>query len=288
MKYPSTTPTPPSQPGTRPRRRSERPKPPIAAKVNNRKRRDAAKAVKAEVREGAINQATVRQGALLAAMDKTFKRYIENLGPREELLASLALVEDAKPRWTKFLEAAVAHPKLSLVVLAKRNGISMPEFNDFVRKRRYQEALDILTSGAARVAPDIVEDAKSRVAICEACDGMGVRIAGPLVQPVDVGDTENPMTVCPVCRGEGTVMEPGDAEARKMVMTASGIIKNGGGVNINNNVQTVGGGFGLGAMVRSVEMMMGKQLEQGREPLKLTGDGIIDAEPVDATSAAGE
>ena len=77
----------------------------------------------------------------------------------------------------------------------------------------------------ARHLPEIMEqtalDAKSQVADCPKCKGMG-QIDGK-------GGVQD----CPACAGKGTTYIMGDAERLKLVFETFGLSGKGGGVNVN-------------------------------------------------------
>ena len=176
--------------------------------------------------------------------DAVYGAYLKELDPRNNGDVQMALASSGDVRFQTFLDRLQnpQYKKASLQSIAKACNIDLLEFNQWWTKAATQAAIGRAQMGSLKLAEDLVEDAKSIFSTCERCDGM-TWVSAPAGLPDETpgyrlisGKGKDEMWVrdCPAC-SDGRVRRPGDTHARDKVLEMSGLIKKGGGVNVNVN-----------------------------------------------------
>lgn len=177
--------------------------------------------------------------------DTPYNSYLLELDPKGKSGRSkalqYALASASDRRFNEFL-SKLYEPRYathSLAAIAKSCDISLMEFAEFWQKAQTQRALAIAQDGLAAITGEVVDDARSKDAVCERCDGLRWVYASEDL-PEDtpgfrqIGDKW--VRTCPACEGSGRQVKPGDREAQKMVFEMTGMIsKKGPSVRLVQN-----------------------------------------------------
>jgi hypothetical protein len=175
--------------------------------------------------------------------DKVYKAYLDKLDPRNNESLQLALATSGDKRFVEFLQrlSMGQYKRVSLPSIAKACNIDLKDFSDWWNRASSQAAIAIAQQRSVDIAAHMAEDAMSIESVCERCDGL-MFVAAPEGLPLETpgyrqmqsdGETVWVRT-CPACN-KGKVRRPGDAHARDRVLEMGGLLKRGGGVNVNMN-----------------------------------------------------
>ena len=145
----------------------------------------------------------------------------------------VALCNNGSRRALNFL-AALMNPKYKesdIPRLAEKYGIGYGELMAIWRNDRLAEAVANLFDAAPTIAAHTARDAESTRTCCPRCDGSGrMKITR---------DDETSWVDCVSCDGTGAIRKIGDKDSRRFVFEGTGIVKTGGGVNVNINASAV-------------------------------------------------
>ena len=180
--------------------------------------------------------------------DLTYGAYMDKLNPRGNQHVQMALATSSDPRFREFLDRIQTkrYKRMALQTIAKACGIDLKEFSEWWSKASSQQAIVEAQNGSIAVVQDMIEDAKSTLAVCERCDGatwipapQGMDPETPGYRPMQGAEGEVLwIRDCPVCQ-KGKVRKIGDPHSRDRILEMSGLInKNKGMVAI---VQNFGG-----------------------------------------------
>lgn len=175
--------------------------------------------------------------------DKVYGAYLTTINPRESAKVQRALACSADPRFQEFLSRIQTnrYKRVSLQTIAKACNISLKEFSDWWNRESTQTAIAIAQNSSIDITEDMVGDARTVEVACERCDGMtwigapaGLPIETPGYRFMQSGDEIVWIRDCPNCKS-GKTRKIGDSHSRDRVLELSGLIKKGGGVNVNVN-----------------------------------------------------
>lgn len=142
-----------------------------------------------------------------------YLRRLEKRIPRGEMASALAHLHD-NAKLQEFV-AALTNPlfrKWTMASLAYRAGLTLHDLADAFRRVKLDEGLIRMYKHFPAAAEDVARDARSRRVYCQRCDGLG---------KLGEGKSER---ICPQCKGKCEVRVPGDADARKALLEAAGLI----------------------------------------------------------------
>lgn len=188
-------------------------------------------------------------GRSKGADDKAYGEYLKKIDPRnkQDVQVALACTEDV--RFQEFLERvqSTKYKNVSMQSIAKACNISLMEFTKWWRKASTQQAIATAQTATIEVVQDMVEDARSTMAVCERCDGMTWISAPPglpkttpgyrQIQPPSApGDPGLWARTCPACV-DGRVRKTGDTHSRDKLLEIGGLVQKGkGGVSVVLNL----------------------------------------------------
>lgn len=146
-----------------------------------------------------------------ARKDILFRRFDATLG-RDEILAALEVSGDQRARRLLAMMCDPAYSRYTLAKLCERVGLRHHALLDLFRRAKLYEAMLRMTKNMPQVMEDVAMDALSKATICRRCSGKG-EVSG--LQCID-------------CGGNGRTSIPGDAEARRLLFRALGLIRGQG------------------------------------------------------------
>lgn len=154
-----------------------------------------------------------RKVPLQATHDKPFMNFFASLPDFEEFKTALAVCED--PRFNCLLEAILdpRNQNTSYVRLARLQGITLPEINDYWRNYNHHRGMVRMVAHLPEVMEDVAKDSKSTADECPRCSGSGLTKA---------------KTICVRCNGQGTIRVAGDNNSRQILFEALGYTKKHG------------------------------------------------------------
>ena len=177
--------------------------------------------------------------------DRVYAAYLDTLNPRANEIMQQALLASPDVRFRSFLDRLEdgGYLRVSLATIAKGCGISLMEFQDWWRKASTQRAIAQAQLASPQMVTDLIEDSRSRMDVCDRCDGLGTVAAPPHLDPAQVpgykllveaiGDMDAIYSrTCPGCLGEGKVRRPGDARARDRLLNLAGFNENAKGASV--------------------------------------------------------
>lgn len=155
----------------------------------------------------------------------------DSFGGREAAIDALAYAE-LDPKQLHFLrllgDPARANDKVA--VIARDAGLLPTQvitlFRSASAAKAHALAMANFEAALPAVARDVAEKSVDSEVICPDCRGDAANIAE--------GD-------CPTCRGLGTILRPSDIDHQKLLLEATGVVKKGGGIAIQN-IQSMGAG----------------------------------------------
>ena len=175
--------------------------------------------------------------------DRVYGAYLNTLNPRENPHIQEALATHKDPRFQEFLNRITEnrYKKVGLQTIAKACGIDLSEFSNWWNRESTQRAIAVAQLSSVAITEDMAEDAKSVHTTCERCDGMTF-VTAPAGLPKDTpgykaiiqGEETVWIRTCPNCQ-KGKIRRPGDTHARDKLLEISGLVKKGGGVQVNVN-----------------------------------------------------
>lgn len=192
-------------------------------------------------------------------VDRIQSDFLDGLGTPTEI--KQALVRSTNTKAMRMLELLVdpRSARVPMARLAKMAGLDTLDLLQIIRDHHLAEGMQVYLKGYQDVARDIVEDAKSQMVVCARCDGSGEITKKEVTKR------------CPSCKGTGEIRKPGDSDARKLMHESMGVVKKGGGIQINT---VVAGGFkGVDCAVSDLE-----GLDVGFKNTQSAGDVVLDAE----------
>jgi len=197
-------------------------------------------------------------------LDVEYNAYLKEIDPSGESKSSndirRALAISTDVRFKEFL-GRLSDPKYkgkSLATIAKSCDIQLPEFAQWWQSAQKMRLLARAQEGLAEITEHIIKDARSKMVVCEVCDGYGWRYADAAIPAQytpgglqTMGDRQ--IRTCLSCAGTGLVEVSGQTEARRMLMDMNGLNRKGGGpsVTINTNF----GGVGLESAVEKMNQV---------------------------------
>jgi hypothetical protein len=191
--------------------------------------------------------------------DSEYNAYLDELNPRENQIVRRALASAGDNRFVRFLElmSDPRQPRSTLSALAKKVGITLDEFQKWYRSVTTQRAIAIFQERAPRIAEHTADDAESRDAGCDRCDGLGWIGAQSGIDPAPagyrlMGTSSEGMEIwvrsCPQCSGTAKIRIPGDRYARDQVFHGAGVITKEPGFRIVQNFGGVGSASSVPAL----------------------------------------
>jgi len=150
------------------------------------------------------------------------------VGGREALVAALQaqVLSDPHEAFVRIL----ADPRRgidSLASIAASVGIAPGTVIELFRSGAMARAHAIAVDRMARAVPGVVEDVAKksvdRFVACPSCLGEGTTVEGG--------------NVCPTCRGKGEVAREADFDRQRLFFESAGLLKKGGGQQVQVNVQ---------------------------------------------------
>jgi hypothetical protein len=157
-----------------------------------------------------------------------------SVGGREQLVEILE--QGSKTAQLEILVTMLADParaKLSMASICEDAGISakdlMHVFRDGAIAKAVNDAHVHLARKLTTVVSDVADKAHNHLEPCRCT----------------VGNTVSSLPECPECRGTGQVYYRGSLPHQQMVFESTGILKRGGGVNVNVQQQVAVGSAGL-------------------------------------------
>lgn len=171
--------------------------------------------------------------------DRVFATYLDTLNPRANEHLQQALASSPDVRFQAFLDR-VMNPRflrVSLATMAKGCGISLAEFQKWYANASTQRAIANAQVASPGILSDLVDDSKSKLDVCDRCDGLGtVEAPAPsesnssskipgyrLVKRATRNSEAIYSRTCPRCQGKGQIKRPGDAHARDRVLEMAGL-----------------------------------------------------------------
>lgn len=165
-----------------------------------------------------------------AERDPILIRFIEELGPAEEIRRALAHVGTEKSN--RFLAEIIKLESKSgpgahtIAQAAKRTGVGIDSLSEIWRSYSQSTALLKVISAAPKLADDLVAAASNTRVVCPSCLGEGV-----------LTRKDDSTIECPQCLGSGGTHKAGDASARTHLLEWMGVINQGN----KSGVTTTGG-----------------------------------------------
>ena len=214
-----------------------------------------------------------------ASHDKAYGAYLNNLDPRNRADVQFALESSTDARFRAFLdqlERKAFGKRVSLQAVAKGCGISLHEFNQWWQHASTQAAIAVAQTKSIAITEDMAEDARTKWANCERCDGLGF-VAADEGLPMDTpgyrilrmierkGEDPTPVYVrkCPNMCDQGRIKQVGDQFSREKTLEMAGLLnkKGAGGVTLIQN-------FGGQAMASAVPRMSAMTIDIDSEELQ--------------------
>lgn len=146
-----------------------------------------------------------------------------------ELKQALEVSND--PRYNMLL-AAINNPRFnscSFAELCRKCRMSIQDVVEVWRNHLKTQGIVKMMGHMPEIMEDVAVDSKSKVVVCDMCQGEG------RLHDKKVNNIEDP--ICPECHGDGKVRLLGDKDARLLAFETVGLKKGGGilvGVNIDN------------------------------------------------------
>jgi hypothetical protein len=120
----------------------------------------------------------------------------------------------------------------SLPAIARTCDISFAEFVQFCRTAAVEHARFRAIMALTDLGNDMFADALSRQVVCPRCDGLGRVPADKFAvavlsesDPAALATSGGTITrTCPMCDGRGSLREPGDAHARRLILKLAGLL----------------------------------------------------------------
>jgi hypothetical protein len=173
---------------------------------------------------------------LVGSRDRVFGTYLDTLNPRANEIMQRALASSPDARFQAFLERVMTPRffRASLATIAKGCGISLLEFQEWWRKASAQWAIALAQNASPEIVTDLIEDSRTKVDVCDRCDGIGSVLAPANLDPEQVPgyrlvkqatpDTDAIYTrTCPRCGGKGQIRRIGDPHARDRLIEMAGL-----------------------------------------------------------------
>lgn len=152
-----------------------------------------------------------------ADLDPIYCDFVDGLCTSAELKSALATL--GTDRAMKFLGELLKLEKQrgagskTIVAAAKRCGIGIDTLSEMWRSHSTALAMMTLVSAAPRLAQDLVSASLNRPALCPACQGEGI---------IELRLHRDGQRECPQCHGTGSVIRPGDKDARQHALDWAG------------------------------------------------------------------
>lgn len=154
--------------------------------------------------------------------------------------------------------------------------------------KAHLQATKVVTDQLVQVVDDVMKRSQPYTLTCPACQGLGMITP----EPSKKIPTPQPET-CRACHGHGTVtMEP-DLDRQKVALELGQLLQKSGGINVQqNNLQVPPGGAGGGGtgtleqLQQAVHEVLYPRVRGAEAPAPVVTDTAIDADPLDANSAA--
>ena len=123
------------------------------------------------------------------------------------------------------------------------------------------------------VMEDLAVDSKSRIVICNECQGEG------RLNEKEINKMTHP--ICPVCHGDGKVRLLGDKDARTLMFETAGL-KKGGGTQVNVMQLNAGGVPSIEDQIASVDKIFDAEtIEEEDDNADNGQEGLPEAEETD-------
>lgn len=156
----------------------------------------------------------------LARRDQLAKRFEKNLS-RDETIAALSQHTEGNKR-VEALVARLLDPEyrdVALGTLCERVGLSLHQLMDFYRKTKMDEGVMRVHKHVPDILEDTAKDALRSEESCWKCQGEGEL----LTASDDEDDEEQTKSPCPECKGKGSIVVPGNTDARKLIFETIGL-----------------------------------------------------------------
>ena len=188
-------------------------------------------------------------GRMIGRKDVVYGEYLRRLNPRVNKTVQVALAATPDPRFQEFVNRILTprYKRVSMQAIAKACHISLIEFNKWWQTASGQCSIAMAQTASVDITGDMIEDARTRDAACERCDGLRV-VNAPAGLPLSTPGYERTQTVdeatgfpmiqwsrtCPVCGGTGKIRKVGDERSRDRVLEMAGLVnRTKSGVTIN-------------------------------------------------------
>lgn len=245
-------------------------------------------------REGGVNRRRGAGGKLLSPERKTDLVVIDRLrkllpdAELRQIIERSAADSDpvAAKKWQGLLNDICVpwRRQETLTTLAWKRGIKASEMIDAIRRHRLDLAMLQASGHLPEVVESAVEDSKRHPIQCPKCEGEG-QLARKSKD--SAGEEVVEWQPCKLCKGAGTVMEPGDAQARRLVAEMLGLVGKGGGagtvINVNQQNQTLSVGAEAGGLEELLARTKAHQLA-APQPQQAT---VLSVEKVEEGDADG-
>lgn len=183
--------------------------------------------------------------------------------PEPEFREALENAPDAKYQQLLTARLSPQHQNTTFMRLCHNFGISLQDVHELWRHHQLHRAMIEMSNVLPEVTRDLGEDARSRLAYCPRCDGLGYVTdtgEGSEDAPAGADSRGEGRRVCPACEGARKVRVIGDKASREMLLESVGFIgKKSPLVNINQH-------FGLDSELGDLLAASQRVIHPEREP----------------------
>ncbi len=147
------------------------------------------------------------------ARKDTMLRRIETSVGKDEWASILNWSSDERAGRLWELLFDPAYKSHSMAALSERVGLKSRDLLELFRRFHIDVALITAARHAPQIMKDTIESALNTTVVCHRCDG-----------ELRVRNVDGSERQCPACKGEGTEIQWGDHQARRMVLEVAGLI----------------------------------------------------------------
>lgn len=198
---------------------------------------------------GSLAKQDLRSVNLPTPLIAACKHFEREVGGRQKLIEALAVARLTENQ--EYLVGAIADPRNSKLSLARICAIYGLKFVDLIHLFRDAKvvkaqvvAIQKIADALPEVAGDLMARAVPHMIPCGRCGGTG-KIRRPRLLKARKEPAEGSPKAdkpCSVCGGEGQVVVQPTLETQKVALELGGLLKPGGGAQVQVNVQASGGG----------------------------------------------
>lgn len=163
------------------------------------------------------------------------------VGGRQTLIDTISMANlDKKQEHFLRILCDPARSRDNLATICRDTGMVPSQVIDLFRTASFAKAhaigMGVISEAVPAIMKDIAEKSVDAEVICPSCLG-----------------NDNPLGVCQRCNGAGRVLRESDIDRQKIALEVSGMLKKGGGVNVqvNQQVNTVGASSFFSKYVKS-------------------------------------